>query len=66
MTDDQAMIEAMGRWPTGFAQRNSDLATPLPRDGNPCIVGNVVHGRLDIMGLGDTWEEAFEAANSLR
>ena len=58
MTDEEALQEAERRWPDdGAIQRWNH---PLPK--KPFLVGRRIRGVFHILGEGNTWEEAFKAA----
>jgi len=60
MTDEEALEEARRRWGlnASIERWKNAYATPLM----PCLVGRRVAHVFEILGEGNTWEEAFERA----
>ena len=58
MTDEEALQEAQRRWPEDGAIQRWDHPGPK----KPCLVGRRIRGVFHILGEGNTWEEAFKAA----
>ena len=62
MTDDEARQEASSRWGApGKAERWQEKIGPISK---LLVVGRHAHFVFEVFGEGDTWEEAFENANS--
>ena len=59
MTDEEALEEAERRWPDDGTVLRRKHATSNQK---PCQVGRRIRGVLHVLGAGDSWEEAFKAA----